>query len=257
MTCAPSKSTRPALAALARAAGEARGPAPGRCEARDLFRRPLRREELASFDAVVFDPPRAGALAQSRELAASAVPTVVAISCNAASFARDMSILAAGGYRLESVAPIDQFRFSPHVEIVGVLRKPPAGRTRADRGRRDRWEGIVGMTDAAHPPDVLAGLAAIVGAAHVVTDPDLLAGHLVEPRGLYQGRALALVRPDSTAQTAAVAAFCTIARVPIVPQGGNTGLVGGQIPDASGGEIVLSLQRHEPGARGRRRTPMR
>ena len=99
------------------------------------------------------------------------------------------------------------------------------------------------MNDAAQPPDVLAGLAGIVGASHVVTDPDLIAGHLVEPRGLYQGRALALVRPDSTAQTARVAAFCNDRRVPVVPQGGNTGLVGGQIPDSSGGEIVLSLRR--------------
>jgi 23S rRNA (uracil1939-C5)-methyltransferase len=120
---------RPARAALARAAAATRGLRPVTCEARDLFRRPLRRDELASFDAVLFDPPRAGAQAQSRELAASAVRTIVAISCNAASFARDMGILAAGGYRIESVAPIDQFRFSPHIEIVGVLRKPPAGRS--------------------------------------------------------------------------------------------------------------------------------
>jgi 23S rRNA (uracil1939-C5)-methyltransferase len=102
----------------------------------------LRPDELASFDAVVFDPPRAGAPAQSRELAASAVPTIVAISCNAASFARDMSILMAGGYRLESVAPIDQFRFSPHIEIVGVLRKPPAGR--AARAKRPLGKGLLG-----------------------------------------------------------------------------------------------------------------
>jgi 23S rRNA (uracil1939-C5)-methyltransferase len=119
---------RPALAALARAAGAARGLRRIVCEARDLFHRPLGREELKAFDAVVFDPPRAGALAQSRELAASDVQTIVAISCNAASFVRDISVLAAGGYRLESIAPIDQFRYSPHIEIVGVLRKPPIGR---------------------------------------------------------------------------------------------------------------------------------
>ena len=118
-----------ALAALARAAAATRGLRPVACEARDLFQRPLRRDELAPFDAAVFDPPRAGAEAQSRELAASAVQTIVAISCNAATFARDMSILTAGGYRIESIAPIDQFRFSPHIEIVGVLRKPPAGRS--------------------------------------------------------------------------------------------------------------------------------
>jgi 23S rRNA (uracil1939-C5)-methyltransferase len=100
----------------------------------------LGRDQLKEFDAVVFDPPRAGAEAQSRELAASAVQTIVAISCNAASFARDMSILIAGGYRLESVTPIDQFRFSPHVEIVGVLRRPPA----AKRPKALRARGLLG-----------------------------------------------------------------------------------------------------------------
>jgi len=124
---------RAALAALSRAAAGARGLHAINCEARDLFRRPLGREQLKSFDAIVFDPPRAGAEAQSLELAASAVPTIVAISCNAASFARDASILVAGGYRLESVTPIDQFLFSPHVEIVGVLRKPAAKRSKTLR----------------------------------------------------------------------------------------------------------------------------
>jgi 23S rRNA (uracil1939-C5)-methyltransferase len=117
-----------ALAALMRAARETSGLRAVTGEVRDLFNRPLGRAELAAFDAVVFDPPRAGAPAQSRELAASAVPTIVAVSCNAQSFAQDMSILIAGGYRLESVTPIDQFRFSPHVEIVGVLSRPPVGR---------------------------------------------------------------------------------------------------------------------------------
>ena len=131
---------RAALAALTRAAAAAHGLRPILSEARDLFRRPLGRDELKGFDAVVFDPPRAGAEAQSRELAASAVQTIVAISCNAASFARDMSILIAGGYRLESVTPIDQFRFSPHVEIVGVLRRPPA----AKRPKALRAKGLLG-----------------------------------------------------------------------------------------------------------------
>jgi FAD/FMN-containing dehydrogenase len=89
----------------------------------------------------------------------------------------------------------------------------------------------------------LNGLAAIVGAAHVVADGEMLASHLVEPRGLYHGRALALVRPASTAEIAAVLAFCNKARIPVVPQGGNTGLVGGQTPDESGDQIILSLQR--------------
>jgi FAD/FMN-containing dehydrogenase len=91
--------------------------------------------------------------------------------------------------------------------------------------------------------DVLGGLAQIVGAAHVVTDPDLIAGHVVEPRGLYRGKALALVRPASTQETAQVVALCNRSRTPLVPQGGNTGLVGGQTPDSTGSEIILSLRR--------------
>jgi FAD/FMN-containing dehydrogenase len=89
----------------------------------------------------------------------------------------------------------------------------------------------------------LRALEDIVGARNVLTDPDLIAGSLVEPRGLYQGRALALVRPGSTAEVAAVAAFCNATRTGIVPQGGNTGLVGGQTPDETGDQIILSTQR--------------
>ena len=74
--------------------------------------------ELKRFDAVVFDPPRQGAEAQARQLAASKVPLVVAVSCNAATFARDARILVDGGYRLTAVTPVDQFRHSAHVEIV-------------------------------------------------------------------------------------------------------------------------------------------
>jgi FAD/FMN-containing dehydrogenase len=77
----------------------------------------------------------------------------------------------------------------------------------------------------------------------VLTDKALIAGALIEPRGLYQGEALALVRPGSTAEVAKIAAFCNEARIGLVPQGGNTGLVGGQTPDASGDEIILSTQR--------------
>jgi 23S rRNA (uracil1939-C5)-methyltransferase len=69
----------------------------------------------------VFDPPRQGAQAQSRELAASGVPIIVAVSCNAATLARDMRILVDGGYRIAAVTPVDQFRYSPHVEIVARL----------------------------------------------------------------------------------------------------------------------------------------
>jgi FAD/FMN-containing dehydrogenase len=92
--------------------------------------------------------------------------------------------------------------------------------------------GIAGFLDK---------LARIVGSAHVLTDPDQLEGALVEPRGLYRGSARALVRPADTAQVSAVVAACAEARTPITPQGGNTGLVGGQIP--IGPEIVLSLKR--------------
>jgi FAD/FMN-containing dehydrogenase len=89
----------------------------------------------------------------------------------------------------------------------------------------------------------LTALRELVGPKHVLTDPAMLAGHLVDPRELYHGRALALVRPGSTAEVARLAAYCNEVRLPIVPQGGNTGQVGGQIPDSSGGEIILSTQR--------------
>jgi 23S rRNA (uracil1939-C5)-methyltransferase len=92
-------------------------------EARDLFRRPLLTPELNAFEAVVLDPPRAGAEAQAKQLAVSKVPLVVSVSCDAATFARDAAILIAGGYRLERVTPVDQFKHSPHLEVVGILRK--------------------------------------------------------------------------------------------------------------------------------------
>jgi FAD/FMN-containing dehydrogenase len=99
------------------------------------------------------------------------------------------------------------------------------------------------MNDVSTRTDFLGALSAIVGARHVVTDADVLAAHLVEPRGLYRGSALALVRPASTQEVAQILALCNEMGVPVVPQGGNTGLVGGQIPDSSGTEIILSLQR--------------
>ncbi|MGI4880975.1 MAG: class I SAM-dependent RNA methyltransferase [Janthinobacterium lividum] len=87
-------------------------------EHRDLFRKPLTGLELARFDAVVFDPPRAGAVEQVRELAASKVPVIVAVSCNPNTFARDAAMLVEGGYRLERLWPVGQFRWSTHVELV-------------------------------------------------------------------------------------------------------------------------------------------
>jgi 23S rRNA (uracil1939-C5)-methyltransferase len=107
-----------AVAALSQAARSTAGLKPVEAEVRDLFRRPLVAAELKRFAAVVFDPPRQGAEAQARELARSAVPLIVAVSCNHRTFARDARLLVDGGYRLIAVAPVDQFRYSPHVEIV-------------------------------------------------------------------------------------------------------------------------------------------
>jgi 23S rRNA (uracil1939-C5)-methyltransferase len=107
-----------AVAALRQAAAGAAGLKPVDAQVRDLFRRPLVAQELSGFDAIVFDPPRQGAQAQARELAASRVPVVVAVSCNPATFARDGRILIDGGYRLGMVTPVDQFRYAAHTEIV-------------------------------------------------------------------------------------------------------------------------------------------
>lgn len=93
-------------------------------EARDLFRRPLDPDELRHFDAVVIDPPRAGAEAQIAALAASAVPVVAHVSCNPASFARDARRLVAAGYRMGPVTVVDQFRWSPHVELAARFVRP-------------------------------------------------------------------------------------------------------------------------------------
>jgi 23S rRNA (uracil1939-C5)-methyltransferase len=107
-----------AITALQKAATSTSGLKPIKAEARDLFRRPLMPQELRDYDTVVFDPPRQGSQAQVLQLAASKIPVVVAVSCNAATFARDARILIDGGYRLEGVTPVDQFRHTPHVELV-------------------------------------------------------------------------------------------------------------------------------------------
>ncbi len=90
---------------------------------RDLFRDPVSRDELKKYDAVVLDPPRAGARAQVAELVSSSVPTIVMISCNPASFARDARELVNGGYELELVQPFDQFLWSAHTELAATFRK--------------------------------------------------------------------------------------------------------------------------------------
>jgi 23S rRNA (uracil1939-C5)-methyltransferase len=111
-----------AIVSLQKAA-HAPGLKPIKAEARDLFRRPLVSQELREFDCVVFDPPRQGAQAQAQKLASSQVPVMVAVSCNAATFARDARLLVDGGYRLEAVTPVDQFRHTPHVELVARFRR--------------------------------------------------------------------------------------------------------------------------------------
>jgi 23S rRNA (uracil1939-C5)-methyltransferase len=75
-------------------------------------------QELHDFDVAVFDPPRQGAEAQTKQLAASKIPVIVAVSCNTATFARDARMLIDGGYMIDSVTPVDQFRHTPHVELV-------------------------------------------------------------------------------------------------------------------------------------------
>jgi 23S rRNA (uracil1939-C5)-methyltransferase len=103
----------------------ARASAPGlkgiTAEARDLVRRPVLAEELKRVDVAVFDPPRAGAAEQTAELARSAVSRVIGVSCNPATFARDARTLLDAGFTLERVLPVDQFLWSPHIELVGVF----------------------------------------------------------------------------------------------------------------------------------------
>lgn len=120
------ESDKAAVQALLRGAGGVPGLKRVTAETRDLFRRPLLEHELDAFDAIVLDPPRAGAEAQVRRLAAAKVATVVYVSCDAGTFARDAALLVAGGYALEGVTPVDQFRYSAHIELVGVFRR--AGR---------------------------------------------------------------------------------------------------------------------------------
>lgn len=110
-----------AISALLAAARKARGLKPISARVRDLFREPLSATELNEHEAIVFDPPRAGAEAQSRRIAGCKVKTVVAVSCNPATLARDARILVDGGYRLGLVTPFDQFRYSPHIEVVAAF----------------------------------------------------------------------------------------------------------------------------------------
>jgi len=88
---------------------------------RDLFRNPLQADELDKFDALLLDPPRAGAREQIAHVAGSKVSRVVYISCNPSSWARDAATLVAGGYRLEELRPVGQFRWSTHVELASLF----------------------------------------------------------------------------------------------------------------------------------------
>jgi 23S rRNA (uracil1939-C5)-methyltransferase len=108
-------------AALDKGARQAEGLKSVTVETRDLFRRPLDGEELKRFDAVVIDPPRAGADAQVRQLARSAVQVIAYVSCNPSTFARDARVLVESGFRLDWVQGVDQFRWSAHVEMVARL----------------------------------------------------------------------------------------------------------------------------------------
>jgi len=112
-----------ALAALAEAVRHTSKLKPVRVVSRDLFRAPLGPAELAGYDAVVFDPPRAGAAAQAEQLAKSKVKKLIAVSCNPGTLARDLRLLVDGGYRLTRVVPVDQFLFSAHVEVVAHLER--------------------------------------------------------------------------------------------------------------------------------------
>jgi 23S rRNA (uracil1939-C5)-methyltransferase len=106
--------TGPAVRAL----DKAKANQPLRATRRDLYRDPLRRDEANRYDAIVFDPPRAGAQEQVRALASARTPLLVGVSCNPATFARDARLLVDGGYRLDSVKIVDQFTWSHHVELV-------------------------------------------------------------------------------------------------------------------------------------------
>lgn len=114
-------SDRAAVAALNAAAKATSGLKPLTAAVRDLFREPLVPNEMKHLDAAVFDPPRAGAEAQAKQLARSKVKTVVAVSCDVGSFARDAAILLDGGYTLKQVTAVDQFKWSSHVEIVALF----------------------------------------------------------------------------------------------------------------------------------------
>jgi len=112
-----------AITALGNALRATQGLKPALAERRDLFRRPLLKHELDAFDGVVIDPPRAGARSQVEQLATSRVQRIASVSCNPATFARDARILVDGGYQLKVVRPIDQFLWTPHIELTALFER--------------------------------------------------------------------------------------------------------------------------------------
>jgi len=111
------------IAALNKAINHTQGLKPAMAVERDLAREPLFPKELKKFDAVVFDPPRSGAKTQAEQLAVSNVERIIAVSCDPASFALDASILSKGGFILKRVTPVDQFKFTPHIELVAQFER--------------------------------------------------------------------------------------------------------------------------------------
>jgi len=116
-------SSAASIAGLKAGIGTAKGLKSIEAQARDLFRRPLSPYDLKGCEAIVIDPPRAGALEQTQQLAGTKAGVVVGVSCNPVTFARDARVLIDAGFRLERVTPIDQFLWSTHVELVGVFRR--------------------------------------------------------------------------------------------------------------------------------------
>jgi 23S rRNA (uracil1939-C5)-methyltransferase len=116
-------SSAASIAALKAGVSTAQGLKTIEAQARDLFRRPLSPFDLKGCEAIVIDPPRAGALEQTQQLTGTKASVVVGVSCNPQTFARDARVLIDGGFRLEKVTPIDQFLWSTHVELVGIFRR--------------------------------------------------------------------------------------------------------------------------------------
>jgi 23S rRNA (uracil1939-C5)-methyltransferase len=112
---------RPMLDALAAGARATPGLKPVTTERRDLFKHPLAAAELNRYEAVVLDPPRAGALVQAKQVSQSRVPRIAYVSCDAASFARDVRVLIDGGFRLDWIVGVDQFLWSAHVELAAAF----------------------------------------------------------------------------------------------------------------------------------------